>query len=95
MMAHAFTSLSLVGHDCFRKLTQDIDPRLCPVGQSELSQSLIPTKKKFVEKSVIERLAEVKAVVISYDLWMSRKTEKISHLRRSTSQVRIKKTHTL
>ena len=28
-----------------------------------------------MEKSVIERLTEVKAVVISYDLWMSRKTE--------------------
>ena len=33
-----------------------------------------------VEKSVIERLAEVKAVVISYDLWMSRKTEEIFSL---------------
>ena len=31
-MAHAFTSLSLVDHDCLRKLTQDLDPRLCPVG---------------------------------------------------------------
>ena len=94
-MAHVFKSLLFVDHDCFRKMAHDLDPRLIPVGQSELSQSLIPTKKKFVKKSVIERLAEVKDVVISYDLWMSRKTEKISHLRRSTSQVRIKKTHTL
>ena len=75
LMAHAFTSLSLVDHDCFRKLTQDLDPRLRPVGRSKLSRSLIPTKKKLVEKSVIERLAEVKAVLISYDLWMIRKTE--------------------
>ena len=28
-----------------------------------------------MEKYVIERLAEVKAVVIRYDLWISRKTE--------------------
>ena len=56
LMAHAFTSLPLVDHDCFRKLTQDLDPRLCPVGQSKLSRSLIPTKKHLVEKSVIERL---------------------------------------
>ena len=33
-----------------------------------------------VEKSVIEILAKVKAVVISYDLWMSRKTEEIFSL---------------
>ena len=80
MMAHASTSLSLVGHDCFRKLTQDIDPRLCPVGRSKLSRSLIHTKNKLVEKSVINRLAEVKYVVISYNLWMSRKTEEIFSL---------------
>ena len=80
LMAHAFTSLSLVDHDCFRKLKQYLDPRLCPVGQSKLSRSLITTKNKLVEKSVIERLAEVKAVVISYDLWMSRKTEEILSL---------------
>ena len=80
-MSHAFTFLSLVDHDCFRKLTQDIDPRLCPFGRSKLSQNLIPTKNKLAEKSVIERLAEVKAVVISYDLWMSRKTEEFFSLK--------------
>ena len=80
LMAHTFTSLFLVDHDCFRNLTQDLDPRLRPVGRSKLSRSLIPTKKKLAEKSVIERLAEVKAVVISYDLWMSRKTEEIFSL---------------
>ena len=53
------------------------DPPFCPVGISKLSRSLIPTKKQLVEKSVIERLEEVKAIVISYDLWMSRKTEEI------------------
>ena len=74
-MAHAFTSLSLVDHDCFRKLTQDLDPRLRPVGRSKLSWSLVPTKKKLAEKYVIERLAEVKAAEISYDLCMSCKTE--------------------
>ena len=77
LMAHAFTPLLLVDHYFLRNLKQDLDPRLCPVRQSKLSRSLIPTKKKLVEKSVIERLAEIKAVVISYDLWMSRKTEEI------------------
>ena len=77
LMAHAFTSLSLVDHDFFCKLTQDNDPRLRPVGRSKLSWSLVPTKKKLAEKYVIERLEEVKTVVISYDLWMSRKTEEI------------------
>ena len=45
-MAHAFTLLSLVDHDYFRKLTHDLDPHLRPVGRSKLSRSLIPTKKE-------------------------------------------------
>ena len=53
LMAHAFTFLSLVDHDCFRNLTQDIDPCLCSVGRSKMLRSLIPTKKKLAEKSVI------------------------------------------
>ena len=81
LMAHAFMLLSLVEHDCFRKLTQDLDPRLFPVGRSKLLRSLISTKKKLVKKSVIERLAEVKVVVISCNLWMSCKTEEIFSLK--------------
>ena len=80
LMAHAFMSLPLVDHDYSRKLTQDLDPWLHPIGRSKLSQSLIPTEKQSVERSVIERLAKVKSVVISYDLWMSRKTEEIFSL---------------
>ena len=80
-MAHVFTLLSLVDHDFFRKLTQDIDPRLHPVGRSKMSRSLIPTEDQLVEKSVIKRLAKVKAVVISYDLWMSHKTEEVLSLK--------------
>ena len=56
LMAHAFTSLSLVDHACFHKLTQDLDPRLCPVGRSKLSQILTPTEKQSMERSVIESL---------------------------------------
>ena len=43
LMAHPFTSLLLVDHECVCNLTQDIDARLRPVGRSKLSQSLIPT----------------------------------------------------
>ena len=70
-MEHAFTSLSLVEHDCFHKMTQDLNPWLQPVRRSKLPRSLIPTEKKSVERSVIERVAKVKAVVISYNLCMS------------------------
>ena len=80
LMAHAFTLLSLVDHYCFRKLTQVLDPRLRPVGRSKLLRSLIPTKKKLVEKSVIKSLAELKTVVISYNLWISCKTEEFFSL---------------
>ena len=76
-MAHEFTFLVLANHDCVSNLTQDLDPRLHPVGQSKISQSLIPTENKLVDKCVIERLVKVKAVVISYNLWTSRKTEEI------------------
>ena len=79
-MAYLFTSLSFLDHDCFCKLTQDLYPCLRPVGRSKLSRSLIPTKKKLAEKSVIKRLAEVKAVVISYGLWTSHKTGEIFSL---------------
>ena len=74
-MAHVFKSLLFVDHDCFRKMAHDLDPRLIPVGQSKMSRSIIPTKNRLVEKSVVERLAEVKAVVISYNIWITRKTE--------------------
>ena len=79
-MAHIFTLLSLVDHDCFRTLTQDLDPRLHPVGQSKMLWSLIPTENQLVEKYVIERLAKVKAVVISYDLLIISKTEELFSL---------------
>ena len=68
MTEHVFTLLLLVDHDRFFKLTQDIDPRLHPVGRSKLSRSIIPTETWLVERSIIERLEKVKAVVISYYL---------------------------
>ena len=43
LMAHALTSLSLVDHECFRKMTQDLDPQLRPATRSKMSRSLIPT----------------------------------------------------
>ena len=43
LMVHLFTSLLLVDHECFCKLTHYLDTRLCPVGQSKLLRSLIPT----------------------------------------------------
>ena len=75
-MEHAFKSLLLVDHDCFRSLTQHLYSRLQPVGVSKVSCSLIPIEKQLVERSVVKRLEKVKAVVISYDLCMSCKVEK-------------------
>ena len=80
LMAHVFTSLLMVDHDCFRILTQDLDPQLHPIEHSKISRSLIPTENQSAERSVIERLAKVKAILISYDLWMSRNTEEIFSL---------------
>ena len=68
-------SLLFVENGCFPKLTQDSDRRLCPVGRSKLSQSIIPTEKQSMKRSVIERLEKVKDIVISYILWISRKME--------------------
>ena len=68
LMEHAFRSLSLVDHDFFRKMTQDIYPRCHPVGSSKLLWSLIRTENQSVEGCVVERLSEVKDLLISYDL---------------------------
>ena len=42
-MAHVFTLLLFVDHDCLRKLTQDINWHIHPVGSSKLLRSFIPT----------------------------------------------------
>ena len=75
LMAHSFTSLSLVDHECFRKMTQDLDPRLLPVVSSKLSWSIIPSENQSMERYVIGRLTQTQAILIIYDLCMSRKTE--------------------
>ena len=41
--------------------------RLHPIWRSKLPWSIIPTEKQSVERSVIDRLGQVKAVVISYN----------------------------
>ena len=86
-MAHVFTSLLVADHDLFCKITQTLDPGLHTVGRSKNFLSLIPTKKQLVEESVIESLSKVKAVVISYDLWMNHKTRKFSCRQRTTAKV--------
>ena len=80
LMAHTFTSLLMVDHDFFRKLTQDLDPRICLVGRSKLSRSLIPKKKAVGRELCYQEAGKVKAVVIVYDLWMSHNTEEIFSL---------------
>ena len=76
-MAQVFTSLLLLDHECSHKLTNDLEPRLRPSGRSKLSWSIIPADAQSVKRSVIGRPAQAKAIVISYNLWMSRKTEEI------------------
>ena len=65
LMAHAFTLISLVDQDWLHKMTQDLDPRLHPVGRSKMPLSLIPKEKKSVDRFVVGRLAKVKSTVIS------------------------------
>ena len=64
-------SLSLVDHECFCKMTQDLEPQILPVGLSKMSYSLLPIETKMVERSVVEKLAKIKAIVISYKIWMN------------------------
>ena len=80
MLAHVFILLTLVEHDCFRKTTQYIDPRLHHVARSKLPRSLIPIENQLVERSIIDMLEKVKSILLSYDNWMSLKTEEISSL---------------
>ena len=55
----------------FCKVTQDIDPHFYPVWRSKMPCSLIPAEAQKVKRYVIERLAQSKAILISYELWMS------------------------
>ena len=48
LIAHAFTFLLLMDHECFRKMMQDIDSRRCRVGCSKMSRSLITADAKLV-----------------------------------------------
>ena len=50
------------------------------MGRSKLSQSLVPTEKQSVGRSVIERLATLKGEVINYNLYMSLNTKGIFSL---------------
>ena len=76
LMSHVFIFLLLVDHECFRKLTHDINQRLHPGGSSKLLQSIIPTENQSLQRYVIDNLEKGKDVVISYNLWISRKMEK-------------------
>ena len=58
LIAHAFTFLLLMDHECFRNLRQDIDPCLCHVGHSKMSWSLITAYAQLVERSAIGRLVQ-------------------------------------
>ena len=74
MMAHAYTHLSLVEGEAFRRMVTHIDPPLQPITMSKLTSTLIPQKLKKAETFVSSLLGGGSCVVVSYDLWMSKTT---------------------
>ena len=80
LSAQAYTPLSLVENESFRTLILNRDPRLHMVSRTRLSRTLIPSKAADTATNVLELLNRVPAVAISFDLWMTRKSEEIFSL---------------
>ena len=77
LMEKAYTHLSFVDWQEFRKLISLLDLCIVPVFRLRLSRNLIPPKYEDVESGVIKELNNCPYVVLSFYLWMSFKNEEI------------------
>lgn len=58
-----------------------LDPSIdLPSSSKELDQHLLPDMRDGIQVDMVKRLATILAVALSFDLWMSRKTEDILSL---------------
>ena len=80
LSAQAYTPISLVENESFRALILNRDPRLHMVSRTCLSRTLIPSKASDIVTNVLELLNRVSALAISFDLWMTQKSEEIFSL---------------
>ena len=74
MMAHTYKPLSLVKKEAFCRMVTHLDPSTRPITRYKLKNTLIPHKLEKSETDVSSLLGGVRCVVISYELWMSKKT---------------------
>ena len=72
MMVKLFTPLSLVQGDSFQTLVSYLEPSINKVSLSFVQRKLIPEKAELLELQVKGRLNKFGAVVLTYNLWISR-----------------------
>lgn len=77
LTAKALTPLALCEITSYREHIWLLDPRMNPVSQLQLTQTLIPEMFTKVQKDAIKLLLHTKCVSLAYDLWMTRKTEEM------------------
>ena len=77
LVENSYTPLSLVDCREFRKLISSLDPCIVAVSRSHLSKKLIPLKYEAVLSDVMKVLKNFPYVVLSFDMWMSVKNEKV------------------
>ncbi len=80
LTASAYTPLSLVENPSFRRLITSIEPRLNHISRTKLTRKIIPNTISKIKNNIRDRLSNVKSLSLSYDLWMTRKTEEIFSL---------------
>ena len=61
----------------FRKLISPLDPLIVSVLRSHLSKNLIPLKYEAIKSDAMKNLGNFPYVVLSFDLWMSVKSEDV------------------
>jgi len=80
MTAEALTPLNLCELPSYRRHVALLDSRINPVSRTRLTRTLIPDCYNTMKQKLIDELKEVVAVSLSYDLWMTRKTEEVFSL---------------
>ena len=77
LMAKSFVPLSLFHGDPFRALLSDLYTSINQVSRALVLRKLIPDKSESLELQVKDHLNKCGSLVLTYNLWMSRKNEEI------------------
>ena len=77
MMAKSFTPLYLVQTYYFQILVTNLDPSIRKLIQTLAKRKLIPEKSELLEIQVKYQINKCRAVLLTYNLWISQKNEEM------------------